>query len=224
MNVHKLAVGLMLAGAGLTTTGCTLRARGHIATPPPPRATVQVQATAPPPPQANVQVQVTAQPQFASGVQVIEASCQQGAPEQCNGLDDNCDGQIDEGCGYQSGQIQITLAWNSGADLDLYVTDPLGAELSYSNTSVASGGYLDQDARGACRPGQPNNTIENVYWNAAQPPSGNYQVDIHYWGDCNSGAGPTTAVLSIAVGGQIWRSLQYTLANQQRVTVASFQI
>ena len=206
-----------------TAAGCTLQGRGYVSTPPPPSATVSVQANAPPPPTGHVTVAVN-QPQFATGVQVIEASCQQGAAEQCNGLDDNCNGQIDEGCGYSSGAVQITLAWNSGADLDLYVTDPMGATLSYNNTHTQSGGYLDQDARGQCRPQQPNNTIENVYWNAQNPPRGGYAVDIHYWGDCNSGAGPTTATLSIAVGGQIWRSLQYTLAPNQRQTVASFQI
>ena len=223
MTFRKLAITFTFVGAMLIATGCTVRGRGYVSTPPPPQATVSVQANAPPPPTGQVTVAVN-QPQFASGVQVIEASCQQGAAEQCNGLDDNCNGQIDEGCGYSSGAVQITLAWNSGADLDLYVTDPMGSTLSYSNTQVQSGGFLDQDARGMCRPQQPNNTIENVYWNSPNPPRGGYGVEVHYWGDCNSGAGPTTATLSIAVGGQLWRALQYTLAPTQRVQVASFQI
>lgn len=105
----------------LVSSGCELRARGFLTTPPPPRASITVNA--PPPPMATVTVNA---PQMGAGVQVVEASCTQGAAEQCNGLDDNCNGQIDEGCGYQSGAIQITLAWNTGADIDLYVTDPQG--------------------------------------------------------------------------------------------------
>ncbi|MEM7449703.1 MAG: hypothetical protein AAF355_15820 [Myxococcota bacterium] len=155
---------------------------------------------------------------------MIETNCIQGADEQCNGLDDNCNGQIDEGCGYSSGDIQITLAWNSGADIDLYVTDPFGETVSYSHTNANSGGHLDQDARGNCRPEQSNNRIENVYWNASMPPSGQYRAELHYWGECNSGAGPTNTTLSISVGGQVIGAYQYVLNPQQRVQVASFNI
>jgi hypothetical protein len=207
----------------LLASGCVLRARGRVVAPPPPRATVTVQANTPPPPSGRVVVQV-GRPTVQTGVTVVETTCTQGAAEQCNGLDDNCNGQIDEGCGYQSGNIQITLAWNTGADIDMYVTDPAGETISYSHTNSNSGGVLDHDARGQCRPNQANNTIENVYWQSPQPPSGTYQVELHYWGECNSNAGPTTTTLSIAVGGQIIGAYNYTLAPNQRVPVASFNI
>ncbi len=207
---------------GMIAGGCRLRASGHVAPPPPVTVRAEVN-TPPPPPPATVSVQVGA-PTLEAGVTVVESTCVQGAAETCNGLDDNCNGQIDEGCGYASGQIQITLAWAGGADIDMYVTDPAGETISYSHTQAASGGHLDQDARGACRPNQPNNTIENVFWNSPQPPSGSYQVALHYWGECNSNAGPTTTTLSIAVGGQIIGAYNYTLAPNQRVTVATFNI
>lgn len=223
MTVRKLVfTSCITALALMGATGCRLRAAGYVATPPPPTVSGQVSVGVQPPP-ANVSVSV-GQPTFATGVQVIEASCQQGGAETCNGLDDNCNGAIDEGCGYSTGAIQITLAWATGADLDLYVTDPQGETLSYSHTQTGSGGYLDHDARGFCRRDQPNNTIENIYWNSPQPPRGNYQVAVHYWGDCNSGAGPTTVTLSIAVGGQLWRALQYTLVPNQRETLAAFAL
>jgi hypothetical protein len=212
------SIGLLVI---LGAAGCRVRAHGYVEPPPP----IEVQATvhSPPPPQAEVHVQVAA-PQLEAGVTVIEASCTQGAQEVCNGLDDNCNGQIDEGCGYSSGNIQITLAWNSGADIDMYVTDPGGETISYSHTQSASGGNLDHDARGNCRQGQPNNTIENVFWNSPQPPSGSYQVALHYWGECNSNAGPTNTTLSISVGGRVIGAYNYTLAPNQRVTVATFTL
>jgi len=205
----------------LAAAGCRIRASGYVDPPPP--VEVRAEVNAPPPPTAEIRVQV-GQPTLVTGVTVIEASCTQGAQETCNGLDDNCNGQIDEGCGYASGAIQITLAWAGGADIDMYVTDPGGETISYSHTQASSGGMLDQDARGNCRPNQPNNTIENVYWNTPQPPSGNYQVALHYWGECNSGAGPTMTTLSIAVGGRIIGAYNYTLAPNQRITVATFNI
>ncbi len=214
--------GSLVLSAFLAVAGCRLQAHGFIEPPPP--VTVQAQVSAPPPPTATVQV-TAPQPQVATGVSVVTTSCTQGAPEVCNGLDDDCDGQIDEGCGYSSGNIQITLAWNTGADLDLYVTDPAGETISYSHTHSASGGTLDHDARGQCRPNDQNNHIENTYWNAQQhPPSGTYQVAVHYWGECNSNAGPTTATLSISVGGRVIGAYNYTLAPSQRVTIASFNI
>jgi uncharacterized protein YfaP (DUF2135 family) len=208
---------LVLVGAG-----CGFRLRGGVVftPPPPPSATVTVNAAPPPPTQGTVVVNA---PQIGAGVQVVEATCVQGAAEQCNGLDDNCNGQIDEGCGYQSGAIQITLAWNTGADIDLYVTDPSGQTVSYQNTRLASGAMLDHDARGQCRANEANNTIENVYWNSPQPPRGQYQITLHYWGECG-GAGPTLATTSISVGGRIYGVYNVTLTPQQRLPIATFTI
>ena len=203
------------------TVGCRLDATGYVTTPPPPTATITVNGGQPPP-QVNGTIQVNA-PQMGAGVQVVEATCTQGAAEQCNGLDDNCNGQIDEGCGYQTGSIQITLGWNTPADIDLYVTDPQGQTVSYSNTQLASGGHLDHDARGNCRQGEANPTIENVFWDTQTPPHGQYQIEVHYWGECG-GAGPTVATVSIAVGGRIYGVYNVTLQPQQRLPVATFTL
>jgi len=199
---------ILMALAFLTTGGCYVRTTARTTGP---GVTVQTTQT---------------QTQTPSGVVVLESSCVQGAQEICNGLDDNCNGQIDEGCGYSSGDVQITLAWNTGADLDLYVYDPQGSRIFYSQPQAPSGGVLDQDARGNCNTSQPNNRIENVYWGGVQPPSGRYTVEVHYWaGDqCSSNAGPTTGVVSISVGGSILGTYQLMLAADQRATFATFDI
>lgn len=201
-------------------SGC--RARVRVAAP---QATVTVRGpTPPPPPPSGVVVSATTPVVSASaGVTVIQNSCSPGAAEACNGLDDNCNGVIDEGCGYQSGNIQITLAWGTGADLDMYVTDPYGNTISYQNRQSPSGGVLDHDARGACNAAQANNTIENVFWNSPQPPRGQYRIDVHYWGDCGA-AGITQATLSIAVGGQIIGAYNVVLQPRERQTVAMFNL
>lgn len=212
---------LILALAAITIvgvfSGCRARIRARA-----PRATVTVQGTPPPPPPTGVAVRVQS-PVLSAGVTVLDASCHPNAAEVCNGLDDNCNGVIDEGCGYQSGNIQITLAWGTGADLDMYVTDPYGHTISYQNRQSPTGGVLDHDARGACNPNQANNTIENVYWNSPQPPSGQYRIEVHYWGDCGA-AGVTQATLSIAVGGQIIGAYNVVLRPRERQPVAAFNI
>lgn len=209
MNNYRFAIQststILMALAFLTTGGCYVRTTARTTGP---GVTTQTQTQTP------------------SGVVVLESSCVQGAQEICNGLDDNCNGQIDEGCGYSSGDVQITLAWNTGADLDLYVYDPQGSRIFYSQPQAPSGGVLDQDARGNCNQSQPNNRIENVYWGGVQPPSGRYTVEVHYWaGDqCSSSAGPTTGVVSISVGGSILGTYQLMLSADQRATFATFDI
>ena len=155
------------------------------------------------------------------GVLAETGACIAASTDDCNGRDDDCDGQIDEGCGWGSGPIQITLAWDSGADLDLYVTDPSGFTISYLDRTSATGGVLDHDARGACIPGGA--AIENVHWASGTPPSGEYRVDIHYWGDCGVAAS-TPARVSVSVGGHVLGTYDIVLDVGQRRAAIAFTI
>ena len=152
----------------------------------------------------------------------LAASCQAGASESCNALDDDCNGVIDDGCGYQTGAVQVTVAWDSGADIDLYVTDPSGETLFYNekNDHTSLGGHLDQNARGDCRQ-QQHAHIENAYWSAAAP--GVYRVELHYFGPCEKSR-KTHAQLSVSVRGKLVGSYGYELEPEQRVEALSFEI
>lgn len=164
-------------------------------------------------------------PQLSNGVSVVEARCSAQASETCNALDDDCNGVIDDGCGYRGGSIQVTASWDSGADVDLYVTDPAGETIMYNaeHRRSASGGSMDHDARGDCRQEQEHANVENVFWEAPRPPSGVYKVDVAYWGPCGD-AGDTHTTVSIAVGAKVLGVFNYTLSREQRVHVASFTL
>ncbi|MBC7173948.1 MAG: DUF2135 domain-containing protein [Polyangiaceae bacterium] len=213
----RRSVTALLAGATVLVQGCTLSVSAR--RPPPPTLYVEAGVG------GQSQGVVMAQPQVATGVTVVEVACSPGAQEVCDGLDNNCNGAIDEGCGYSSGQVQITLAWNTGADIDLYVTDPSHETINYSSPRSSSGGHLDIDARGNCTQGQ-SQTVENVYWDAAQPPPGLYKVEVHYWAEnaCSANQGPTPITLSISVGGRVIGAYNYVLNPHDRVAVATFQI
>jgi hypothetical protein len=211
---------VILAILALALTSCVVRGAVRVRVPTPPGVRVTVTApTPPPPPEApTVTIRATA-PALPTGVITLTTNCTPGAPEVLNGLDDNCNGQVDEGF-VQSGAVQITLGWNSPADIDLYVTDPFGEEISYAHRDAGSGGHLDRDARGACTNGE---TTENVYWSAGSAPAGTYRVQANYFSNCQS-AGVTRLVLSIMVGGQALGVYQYDIAPGQRVELASFTV
>jgi hypothetical protein len=148
-----------------------------------------------------------------ANVQVLQAHCQEGTQEACNGLDDNCNGVIDEGCDYSGGNVQITAAWQTASDVDLHVVDPSGAEIYYGSVTSPSGGRLDHDANAACQARPP--TVENVFWSSQSPPRGTYQIRLHAYDMCGVPNTPTT--LSISVGGRIVGTYSATFTQQNQM-------
>ena len=94
------------------------------------------------------------------------------------------------------GDIQITLTWDNGADLDLYVTDPNGNTIWWDEPGSSSGGMLDYDDVDGFGP-------ENIYWPKNSAPSGNYSVYIHHYvweGDLTRPTSSNYTVLVSAFG------------------------
>ena len=159
-----------------------------------------------------------------SDVDADAPECRSGAREQCNALDDDCNGVIDDGCGYEAGGVQITASWNSGADIDLYVTDPSGGTLYYNeqHDRTQLGGHLDHSARGDCRREQQNPRVENAFW-PSPPPTGSYRVELHYFSPCDSG-GVTDVQVSLAVRKKLIGTYSFQLKPEQRVEAFSFEV
>lgn len=83
-----------------------------------------------------------------------------------------------------TGDVQVSAAWNSAADVDLYVVDPSGEEIFYGHRQAASGGKLDLDSNAACQP--PDKRAENIVWPIGSGAHGTYTVRINYWANCNA--------------------------------------
>lgn len=99
--------------------------------------------------------------------------------------------QTEDGRDIHTGDVQITLRWETSDDLDLHVTDPLSFEICYNNKRSSSGGRLDVDAN-MSRDKLMRHPVENVYWPSGRAPKGEYKVNavlyshrtsgaVHYW-------------------------------------------
>lgn len=101
----------------------------------------------------------------------------------------------------QTGDVQVTLRWDTADDLDLYVRDPAGDEVSYFNTSVPSGGQLDVDANLGCveRMASP---VENIFWPTGGGVPGDYVVTVDLFSYCGPEV-PINFTLTTLVQGQV---------------------
>lgn len=100
--------------------------------------------------------------------------------------------------GGETGEIQVTLIWNTLDDLDLYVVCPSGETISFENTLSQCGGELDIDMN-ANRNRSSSQPVENVFWKKRRFPIGRYKVFVHQYKSL-SGSNPTNFKLGVKIG------------------------
>lgn len=113
-----------------------------------------------------------------------------------------------------TGDIQVTLTWNSICDLDLWVTDPQGETINWGNPFSSSGGYLDYDNTFGYGP-------ENVFWAEGMAIQGSYDIKVDYYG----GIGTSTYSVLIIVGDEILnngRPFKGQISQYQTIHIANF--
>ena len=73
------------------------------------------------------------------------------------------------------GKIEVTLAWEGGADLDLFVMCPDGGEISYRSQGCGGELVADLNRNG----GQPDSApVEHIIWGDGGMPTGRYSVRV----------------------------------------------
>jgi len=83
-----------------------------------------------------------------------------------------------------TGDVQVNITWDSRADVDLHVVDPLGEELYWAHKTSVSGGQLDLDSNAGCSSDGPR--AENIFWaSGLVAPRGDYVIRVDYWSNCS---------------------------------------
>lgn len=82
-----------------------------------------------------------------------------------------------------SGDVQVSVSWDTYTDVDLHVIEPSGEEIYYAHRTSATGGQQDLDSNPACSIDRVNN--ENISWPIGRSPQGCYTVLVDYWSSCN---------------------------------------
>jgi hypothetical protein len=81
-----------------------------------------------------------------------------------------------------TGDIQVSVSWDTDNDVDLHVIDPNGFEVYWYDEASPEGGTLDLDSNAACDIDGVNN--ENIVWPAGKAPHGTYTVRVDYFENC----------------------------------------
>jgi hypothetical protein len=228
-TIPRLA--LALGAAALLITGCTIRLHGSASastsakakkTHPEVKAKkiggAKAGGTAKAGASAEAKVAIGFTPKLAQGAKAKPVECPNTA-EVTNGIDDDCDGQIDEN-EVGSGPLQVTLWWDGPADMDLKVAPPGGALINYKDKKAA-GGYMDKDSRSSCKGGE---TIENVYW-TDKPPKGMYTIKVKYYSACKDDtAAASVANVTVSYQGQILGPFTLEMNKGDEVDILQFNL
>jgi len=87
---------------------------------------------------------------------------------------------------FEPGQIlatngmEITLEWNSLANLDLEVRDPVGGSVYFATPTVPSGGQFGVNVNSVCDTRTADAPAEQVVWPAGALPTGSYELLVYY--------------------------------------------
>ncbi len=120
--------------------------------------------------------------------------------------------------------LQISLTWQSTANLDLEVRDPVGGSLRFATPTVDSGGQFGVNVNSVCNTLTANAPTEQAAWPAGVVPTGSYEILIYYQPltDCPTSE-PATFTINAVVDGEVVSPFEGTLLPNQ-VYIASFRV
>ena len=123
--------------------------------------------------------------------------------ECCNGaqevaIDNNQIDELRRSYGGSTGEVTVTLAWQTIDDLDLHLIEPNGNRIYFEKKISSLGGRLDVDTNVREKTTQP---LENIFY-AVKPPAGKYTIIVNYYSS-NSGSSNVPYVVYLKIDDQL---------------------
>jgi hypothetical protein len=114
------------------------------------------------------------------------------------------------GVDLPDGIIEISLTWDSAADVQLLVRDPVGDAVFDDDPIIPSGGTLVAEGSNVGCTTAPGTPYYYTYWPAGvQLRPGTYEIDVWFQNDCGDTT-PITPTLTVTIGGQVIISDTFT--------------
>lgn len=139
-------------------------------------------------------------------------------PETTAEATDEVTGEATEPAIFEVGQIltinglQIALQWNSLANLDLEVRDPVGGSVYFNTPNVPSGGQFGVNVNSVCDNLTADAPTEQVVWPAGALPTGSYELLVYYQPlDACPTTEPVSFTLSVTLDDQSVTSIEGNL-------------
>jgi hypothetical protein len=105
------------------------------------------------------------------------------------------------GLNLPAGSVEVSLLWNTNADLQLLVRDPSGNAVYDDSQQINSGGLLAEDGNVNCA-NTTTSPVSYIYWPPDRLPPGTYEVEVWYQNGCNDPS-PVTFNLTVRVNDQV---------------------
>ncbi len=122
--------------------------------------------------------------------------------------------------------MEITLTWDTTADMNLQVRDPIGGTLYWDSRMTSDGGSFGFDANGLCEI-LTESPVETATWPGGALPTGSYEILVYYRSTCED-EGPVVFNLDITVDGVAQDSISGTLlpptTGQEQVFITRFNL
>ena len=117
------------------------------------------------------------------------------------------------------GDIEVSLYWSTGADLQLLVRDPTGQSVFDDSPLIASGGILQEVGNVNCIPAETGTPVSYIYWPVGALRPGTYEVEVWYQNTCSDLPPPVDFTLLIEVNGNLVADArEFPLIGQRFVT------
>ena len=120
-----------------------------------------------------------------------------------------------------TGDLVVSLLWQSVADLDLHVIDPREEEIYFENPRSLTGGLLEYEANGSCLTATTE-PLESIFWKAGTAPSGKYQVIVDYYATCGNEV-EQEFVVGVWIDGELVEMVEGTIGPETLALVHEFR-